>query len=229
MVADIVLIAIVLILAVVGYVKSFSGILTDLLSVVCVALGVVLLAPQVAALFSKMGMEASIAKSLAGSFAGDQVLSSSVIAEGEDPIGSLVSELTRAGLPAFAAKPAGSLIAKLTSVQAGMKVPEILGVACARVIDYAIAGVVVIILICIVFSLLKKLFRLTHVVKALRVIDGLLGVCLAVCIFAAIVMVGFSLLGKYQNVKVFQTVIDLVEQTDLWKYLYENNLLSGAF
>ncbi len=228
MVADIIFIAIVLILAVIGYVKSFSGIFTELLSIVCVVLGVILLTPHLVALFAKMGMEGAIAKSLTASFAKDQVLSAAVITGGENPV-TLESALVAAGLPAFVSNPVAKLIAKLTPVEEGMKLPDILGVACAKVIDYAIAGVLLIIVICVVFSLLKKLFRLTHAVPVLRILDGLLGMCLAACIFVAVVMLGFSLLHKYEDAQVSQKLIELINQTDIWKYFYEHNLLGSVF
>ena len=228
MVADIVFIAIVLILAVVGYVKSFSGILTELLSVVCVVLGVILLTPQIVALFAKMGMEASIAKSLAGSFAKDPVLSTAVITGGETPV-TLASALISAGLPAFVSNPASDLIAKLTPVEEGMKVADILATACAKIIDYAIAGVLLIIVICIVFSLLKKLFRLTHAVPALRILDGILGICLAVGIFVSIVMLAFAFVGKNESSDLAQKFINLVNQTEIWKDFYAHNLLGNVF
>ncbi len=224
MVFDIIFIAALLIVCVIGYVKSFTGIVRGALFIVCLVAGTAILTQPLTRLFELTGLGRLMANSFAENFAEKGGAMSLTIEEGTKA--AISAGLKDAGVPGFLASPCAALIMQMLPTPTGT-IAQLLGRLLSKVILSGIAAIILFIFITILFVILKNLLLRTHENDLFRRIDGILGIVVIVVI---LLCVTWFLLGVVQAegaTKFGIKSVQALNKTYILRFMYLNNPLAG--
>lgn len=224
MVLDLLIVAILLILALVGAIKGFSKILCGLFTVIGCTVGVAFLTPQVAEWLSG-GLGESITDAFVRAFEKKEAYTSVVISGTPSETTGL---LIAAGVPSLFAKIVGSLINKMLPGQSGT-VAQMLGGVCGKACNYAIAAILILITVTVFFLLLGLLLQKARSFKAFRFIDGFIGLVVLVAMALAVIWVIFAFIAANDTSALGAKMVAALNDTTISKALYSANPLANIF
>ena len=223
MIADIVFLAALLVVCVIGDVKSFTGIVRGVLFLVCLFAGTALLTSPLTRLLELTGLGNLMAETFAGNFAekGGGMLVH---------IGGSKAELSQglqgAGVPALLASPCAALIAQLLPSASGT-VAMLLGRLIARLILSLIASIILLITIAIVFKIIKKLLLRSHESYGFRRVDGILGIVMMVVILLCVTWLALGIVEAKAASDFGVKSIRTLNKNYVLRFLFLNNPLSA--
>ena len=187
-------------------------------------MGIAFLTPQVAEWLGD-GLGKTISDAFIRSF-GQKELYATVMISGE--ASETATALSSAGVSPILVKLLAPFVNKMMAGQSGT-VAEILGSLCGKLCCYGIAAILILITITVFFMMLGMLLKKARDFKAVRYIDGFIGVIVLVAIVLAVCWVSFAFVSANATSVLGSKVINIIEDSTIAKALYKINPLADIF
>lgn len=223
MIADIVFLAALLVVGVIGYAKSFTGIVRGVLFACCLIATTALLTMPLTRLFELTGLGRVMANSFAENFAekgGGMLLT---VSGGKS---ELIAGLKQAGVPGILATPCAAIASSMLPVINGT-VAEVLGQLLAKVILSGIAAIILFIFIAVLFSIIKKVLLRSHENDVFRKIDGVLGVIAMISVLLCVTWIALGIVQVNAPTEFGVKSITTLNKNYILRFMYLNNPLAG--
>lgn len=223
MIADIVFLAALFVVAVIGYAKSFTGIVRGVLFIVCLIATTALLTAPLTRLFELTGLGNLMADSFAENFAekGEGMLIP--VSGGKS---ELVQAMKAAGVPTMLASPCAAIAASMLPSISGT-VAEILGALLAKVILTGVASIILFIFIAVLFSIVKKVLLRSHESEVFRRIDGILGIIVMIALLLFVTWIALGIVQANASTEFGVKSITTLNKNYVLRFMYLNNPFAG--